>query len=639
MKPTDLARLAVPSDPQIHPDRVRVAYVLTRMDLEEDGYRRRIHLHDGSGWRVFTSGPIDHLPRWSPDGGRLALLRASDLGKPIPQLAVMGADGGEAEVITDFPLGVEYFAWSPDGRHLCAVAKTWAPELADLGEEERARRPRRVQRFPYRYDTRGWLHDRRRQLWLVDPTGSAEARRLTEGEYDESLPAWHPDSSRVAYLTDRHPRRGLEPGSDVYEVTLEGSTRQVSERGGWIACCYDPRGNLHLIGHPEVDSPRLFGLWREEADGSLAGLTTTLDRSVFSLAGGSPVLPRWDGPDLYTVLEDAGEVRVVRSDGAGGFTTVVGGERVVTGFDVAGGRLVATVSTVSSPADLIEVSEGTERPLTAHADGDLDLRPMTHWRVEGEGDDIDAFLLVPDGDGPFPLLLNLHGGPASQYGFSFFDEFQVYAGAGYAVLACNPRGSSGRGLEFLRAVVGEGWGMVDLADITAVLEATLASHPEIDRERLGIMGGSYGGFLTAWTVGHDHRYRSAVVERALTSFTSFEGTSDIGPLFTPNYVQSDRLEVKWSRSPLAVAEQIRTPTLIIHSEEDYRCPIEQGEQLLVRLLDQGVEAEMLRFPGESHELSRSGKPRHRVERLEAILAWHDRHLKPVPPDGEASPAG
>ena len=229
--------------------------------------------------------------------------------------------------------------------------------------------------------------------------------------------------------------------------------------------------------------------------------------------------------------------------------------------------------------------------------------------------------------GRFPVLLNIHGGPATQYGFGFFDEFQVYAGAGYAVVATNPRGSSGRGLDFTRAVVGDAWGVVDLADINAALDAALDRFPQLDRDRIGIMGGSYGGYMTAWAIAHDQKYRSAIVERALLSFPSFAGTSDIGPFFGPNYIQTTDLAPMWAKSPLSLVDRVRTPTLMIHSEEDFRCPIEQAEQFLVALWQNDVPAEMLRFPGEGHELSRSGKPKHRVERFQAILAWHDKYLK------------
>jgi dipeptidyl aminopeptidase/acylaminoacyl peptidase len=240
-----------------------------------------------------------------------------------------------------------------------------------------------------------------------------------------------------------------------------------------------------------------------------------------------------------------------------------------------------------------------------------------------------VWALVPPGEESVPVLLNIHGGPASQYGWGFFDEFQVFAAAGYAVVACNPRGSTGRGLSHARAVVGDGWGVVDVEDVTNVIEDALRRNSRLDADRLGVMGGSYGGFLTAWLIAKDHRYKSAVVERALLSFTSFAGTSDIGGMFPKIYAGVDLVdgpEVLWEKSPLSIAHQIETPTLILHSENDFRCPIEQAEQLFMILKRQGVDAELLRFPGEGHELSRSGKPKHRQERFEAIIEWHDRRL-------------
>ncbi|MGH8923948.1 MAG: S9 family peptidase [Acidimicrobiia bacterium] len=623
MQPPDLALLAVPSDPQIHPDGVRVAFVISRLDLEDDTYRRQIHVHHGEGESPFTAGPIDSMPRWAPDGQHLAFLRATDLKKPIAQVWVMPADGGEAREVTDFSLGVEYLVWSPDGKSLAVAAKAYTEDQEDLSEEERGRRPKRISRFPYRYDGRGWLHDRRRQVWIVDAAGDDQPRRLTEGDYDEMFPAWHPGSDRVAIVTDRHPRQGLEPGSDLVEVTLDGRLREAAPRGRWLAPLYRPDGTMFGIGGPEVDYPRLDHLW--QLDG-MEDVTAAIDRSIYSLTAAlSP--PVWRGDTVYSVVEDSGRVELCRFGGE--IERIIDGERQVTGFDVSdSGRVVATVTDSTHPGKLVQVVDGAERVIAAFG-GEIESKLVspTHWRVTSEGVEIDVWAFVPEGAGRLPVLVNIHGGPATQYGFGFFDEFQVYAGAGYGVVACNPRGSSGRGLDFARAVREDGWGTVDVNDVTAALESALDRFPQLDPERVGIMGGSYGGFMTAWTTAKDKRYKSAVVERALTSFPSFNGTSDIAPQFGLNYLGTRELLPNWEKSPLAFVNDIRTPTLIIHSEEDYRCPVEQGEQLLLALWMNGVEAEMLRFPEEGHELSRSGKPKHRVERFEAILAWHDRYLR------------
>jgi len=250
----------------------------------------------------------------------------------------------------------------------------------------------------------------------------------------------------------------------------------------------------------------------------------------------------------------------------------------------------------------------------------------------GSGDvELDVWVYLPPGDEKVPLLFIIHGGPNAQYGWAFFDEFQIYAGAGYGVVATNPRGASGRGREFVRGALGR-WNEErppDLEDLLAAVDAAVEQFDRLDPDRMGIMGGSYGGLITAKILATDHRFKSAVPERGLYNFASFAGTSDIGFVFPREYVAErdyDDWSALWDASPLRTAHRITTPCLVIHSDADFRCPIEQGEQLFAVLIDNGVEAEFLRFPGESHELSRSGTPAHRRHRFEAILEWHGRYL-------------
>jgi dipeptidyl aminopeptidase/acylaminoacyl peptidase len=622
MTPDQLTQLHVPGDPRLSPDGARVAYVVSTPNLEEDRYDRSIWIED----REFTKGPGDSNPRWAPDGSRIAFLRSVD-GESA-QVAVIPVDGGEPRVVSSFDQGVEAAEWAPDGDRLVVVAVTHTEEWADLDDDERARRPRRVTRVPYRFDTKagGWTHDRKRHLWLVDPSGDQEPRCLTPGEFDEEAPAWSHDGSRVAFVSDRNPKQGLVSGNDVWEVDIEtGDLSRVTDGGLWNAVSYRSDGALHLLGNTDSRYPVNAYLHRRDDDGTLTNLTGRLDRGSVSLAAG-PAAIRWDGDDAIVGLEDSGRFGLVVVSPDGAVETLVEGDRVVTGFDGGQGRLVYTASTWDSPGELF--SDGT-RVSHLNDDSDLDLVAPDHFRVESGGHEVDVWVYLPDGDGSVPLLLNVHGGPASQYGFGFFDEFQIYTGAGYGVVACNPSGSAGRGTEFLESVRGDSWGEVDHADVSAAVEAALTRHDRLDRERMGVMGGSYGGFMTAWIIGREDRWKSAVVERALTMWTSFSGTSDIGGVFAENYLEAsypgnwDRL---WEKSPLALAHNVTTPTLILHSENDYRCPIEQAEQYFMALLRNGTTTEFVRFPGEGHELSRSGKPRHRKERFEAILDWHSRHL-------------
>jgi dipeptidyl aminopeptidase/acylaminoacyl peptidase len=634
MRPDDISRLSVPTDPRVEPNGDRVFFTVSRPDLDADRYHQAIWIHDADGARPFTSGAGDTTPRWSPDGRTLAFLRAAD-GSKHAQLAVMPVTGGEARVLTDFAYGIDplHLEWSPDGDRLVAVGVTPTDEWADLDDEEKSRRPRRITSVPYRYDNRGWMDDRRRHLWLIDPGGAEEPTCLTEGVWDEEMPAWSPDGSRIAFISDRDPARGLSSGTDVWEVDVAtGKLTRALPRGWWAGLSYRPDGALHALGSPGPEYPVVQSLHRVESDGSLTCLTDAVDRSSVSLAGGPPFL-RWDADTAVVGVETAGTFGVIRVAPDGTVETVIDRRCQVTGLDLAGDTMVFTMVTSDDPGEVHSRTGDEERQLTELNTEDLGIIEPEHFTVtceDGETE-LDVWVVLPEGDDPVPLLLNIHGGPASQYGHSFFDEFQVYASAGYGVVYSNPRGSSGRGLDFVRAVTGDGWGTVDLTDIRTVVSAALERHSRLDPERMGIMGGSYGGFLTAWVIGQEDRWKAAVVERALISWTSFSGTSDIGGVFPSHYTRADYPEAWdtwWRLSPLALAHDVTTPTLVLHSENDFRCPIEQAEQYFMALLRNGTPTEMLRFPGEGHEMSRSGNPRHRKERFEAILDWHDRYLKP-----------
>lgn len=611
--------IAIPTEPAVSPDGDLVAFTVSTIEVEDDRYHRVVWLARTGQAHPFTAGPGDSAPRFSPDGSHLAFFRLVD---KIAQLSVMPVDGGEARVVTDFPLGVTGRPqWSPDGSTVAVVGVEWAEGWADLDDEERARRPRLITERDYRADGLGWTHDRRRRIHLVD-VDQGEARRLTDGERDEGLPAWSPDGARIAYVADTAEIPGYESGTVVYEaVVATGEVTEAAPRGQWVELSYRPDGVLHGLGSVGTANPEPAFLWRLGAEP--VQVDHGRDRPVASFAGGAPRLA-WDGDAALTLLIDSGEAGLIRF-GQGSTTPVHQGRDLVNDFDWAGGTLAKIVSSPTEPGRLVIVREDA---VVEHGDfggTPPNLIQPDHFVVSGDGADLDVWVYLPPGEEEVPLLLNIHGGPAAQYGWGFFDEFQMYAGAGYGVVATNPRGSTGRDAVFLKAVTGEGWGKVDVDDVDAVVAAALDRHPRLDRGRLGVMGGSYGGFLTAWLIGHQDRWRSAVVERALLTWPSFNGTSDIGGWFSRAYLGDPDLD--WDRSPLRVADQVTTPTLIIHSEKDYRCPIEQAEQYFSALRRNGVHAEFVRFPDEGHELSRSGRPRHRQERFEIILDWLDRTLR------------
>lgn len=641
MRPDQLGDLRQPSDPCLHPDGVRVAFVVTRIDLDEDAYERRIWLWDGEAARPLTAGPSDGKPRWSPDGSRLAFIRKGKDDDDQPQIAILPVAGGEAEIVTDFELGVSDFVWSPDGSHIAVVATEYWGEWKDLDKEERARRPRRITHLAYRGDNRGWTDDRRSHIWLVDPEGAAQARCLTPGDFDETAPQWHPDGDRIVFVSQRHDPTRIDPGNQVFTVDVAGGEPDaVSDIGSWSHVSYDRSGTLHATGFVDKWAwPASVPLNRIDEDRKVTVVTADLDRSVETFSPPiAPAGPQFleDGSAL-SIVEDSGRIRVIRIEPEGAATNVVGGDRAVTGFSASadGSKMAFVARAATDPGELWWWEDGRERRLTSLNDefrSGTELVEPERFTFDVDGTEIEGWVYLPAGTDQVPLLLNIHGGPATQYGYGFFDEFQVYAGAGFGVVAINPRGSSGYGTDFVRAVVGK-WQTEtppDIADFEAAVAAALEEFPRLDGSRKGVMGGSYGGLATVRLLSRDQSFGSAIAERGLYTWLSFAGSSDIGAWFDKMYVGAelpDGFDDLWRASSLAYAHTITTPTLVIHSETDLRTPIEQAEQLFTLLLRLGVECELLRFPaGEGHELSRSGKPKHRVERFEAIIDWHRSHL-------------
>ncbi len=640
MRPDQLGDYQVPSDPRIHPDGTSVAFVVTRMDLDEDRYVRRIWLWDGTSARPLTAGPHDTRPRWSPDGSRLAFLRKTADDDAKPQLAVLPLAGGDATVVTDFELGVTEAEWSPHGSSLAVVAAEWADEFAGMDAEQRKRRPRRFTRIPYRWDNLGWVGERRNHIWLVDPAGESPPRCLTPGDDNEGGIAWHPEGTEIAFSSARHETRELDPGTQIFSVDVgSGDVTERAPVGTWELIGYDRSGRMYAAGDPDPWAlPGVPALRRIDSD--LTSLTGHLDRSIASFSPPiAPAGPQWleDGSGL-SVLEDEGRLRVVRIPQDGTVADVLGGDRLITGVSPRpdGSAFAFTATAATDPGELWWWEDGAERKLTslnAQFRANTVLAEPRRFTFDHDGVTIEGWIYVPPGDGDVPVLFNIHGGPATQYGYGFFDEFQVYSGAGYGIVAVNPRGSSGYGHSHVTAVKGRWHEEMppDLLDLLAAVDAATAVEPRLDGGNVGIMGGSYGGLMTLRVAAADQRYKSAVAERGLYSWDSFAGTSDIGLWFGKVYLGVDLFEDPeryWRSGPLAYSQSVATPMLVLHSETDFRTPIEQGEQLFAALKRAGVETEFVRFPaGEGHELSRSGKPQHRRERFDIILEWHDRHLR------------
>ncbi len=675
MTPEDVYGLTGVADPRVSPDGRTVAYVVWGVDEEANTYRSAIWLRavDGSSApRRFTFGPKrDASPRWSPDGGTLAF--TSNRDGDAAQLYVMPLAGGEARRLTSLKEDVTQLAWSPDGATIAFVARV--PDKAYEEKDDKRREPRRFTRLQYKLDDVGWTADRPQHLFTARADGSAEAVQLTEGDFEDVAPAWSPDGATLAFVSARHPDWDTEPVSDIYLVDAGGGApRRLTRGGGTFArVAWAPDGaRLAATRYPGVfDDPKHVQIAVvDAATGDVRLLTEALDRNCEPYPPSRE--PVWDGDDVLFSVEDQGRTHVYRvaTDGSSAPTLVVGGERIVGGFDLAGGSLVFTASEATTLEELFTTGgdgaggdgAGTgELRLTSVGEAflaDRELSPVERFTaISADGTEVEAWVMRPAGCEPgraYPTLLNIHGGPFTQYGVGFFDEFQVYAGGGYAVVFCNPRGSSGYSEKWGRAIrgVGEsagcgqdtaadgpegrcpgvegpGWGSVDYEDCMAVIEEAARRFDFVDGERLGVIGGSYGGFMTSWIVGHTDRFKAAVSERSVNQFVSEWGSSDFGWDFK-GYLGCflhENVAPYMRMSPATYANDIRTPLLILHSENDLRCPIEQGEHLFVtlRLLKRPVE--MVRFPAESHELTRGGNPVHRVRRFHIVLEWFDRCLK------------
>ena len=646
MRPHDVYDLVNAGDPRLSPDGTRVAYVVTRSDEEANDYRSAIWVAplDGSAEpRPFTSGEKrDSTPRWSPDGKWLAFASNRGEEKAPGALYVIPAGGGEARKLTDLKESVEAVAWSPDSTRLAFTARV--RDEAYEEEDERKRPPRRFTRVFHKLDSVGWTGDRRKHVFIVE-LESGETTQLTSGDFEHDNPAWSPDGKQIAFDGLRDERWDTELINRIYLVDAGGGEPLVltGDEASYELAAFSPDGSRIAYRMVVEDGtyPHHGQIGVMNADGGeKRTLTESLDRQCSPYPDYRE--PIWDDGRLVFTVEDGGNTHLysVAADASSPPQLVVGGERSISGCDAGAGALVFVASTYTTMRE-VHVGPDAER-LTNVGESFLTgrdlIEPERFTATSEDGYEVDAWLFRPPGfdeSARYPAILTIHGGPFTQYGTGFFDEFQVMAAGGYVVLASNPRGGSGYSEEHGRAIrgpvgdAGPGWGARDYEDLIAVVDTALERYDVVDPERLGVIGGSYGGFMTSWIVGHTNRFKAAISERAVNNLISMFGSSDLFWVFERQFGGPlwDNVDAYVDRSPSTYARSIETPVLVLHSENDLRCNIEQGEHLFTLLRLLGKEVEMLRFPSESHELTRGGSPRHRELRFEAVLDWFDRYLK------------
>ncbi len=663
----DLQRLQIVSDPQISPDGSQILFTKRHVGPKNNPETNLwiVAARNGAP-RQFTASGKDRHARWSPDGRTIALIAERD--DSPPQIYTIPAEGGEATPLTGFPEGTfSGFLWSPDGRRLAVAFRETAPEWTREAAREREETggsipPRVIDRMFYRLDGDGYFDSQRFQLYCVD-VATGEHRMIFDRDslglfhYD-----WAPDSSELVVTANTTPEGWLEPWKvDLFRVEADsGRAAKIpdvpvgrkgavawSPDGQWIAFA-GRRGkeiwgchNTHLVVcRPDGTD---FRDLTEESDYCLRSATLSdtaeaeFDENIL-----------WS-PDSRRVFMNFGwkggtHVFSVGLDGSKVTAHTRGRRSIAMGNLSADGRRMAlTIGDQLAPpeAAIGEFSGGKNtaalrtrslsefnRPLL----DEIELIPAEpHWVPSTEGAKVHTWVMKPPGfreNRRYPAVLQIHGGPHAQYGEAFFHEFQLLAAAGYVVVYSNPRGSKGYGETHCNSIRGD-WGKRDWEDIQAVTRF-MQEQPWIDNRKLGIMGGSYGGYMTNWAIGHSDDYAGAITDRCVSNLVSMVGSSDI-PLVPDHYWPGnswDNIETIWEQSPLKHFGNVMTPTLIIHSEGDLRCNVEQSEQVFAALKLRGIPTRFVRYPRTtSHGMSRQGPTDLRIHRLGQILEWWDQWLQ------------
>lgn len=653
LKAEDLYELKSVADPQLAADGVNLAYVETSMSEEKNEYISNLHYINLAGDKrsvQWTFGEArNHSPRWSPDGKSLAFV-SNRSGKN--QIYVLNKEGGEAYQLTNCKNGAANPVWSPDGLKIAfSVSLSSDESLADKeAEADKKLVPLEVTKMKYKSDEAGFWNGKYQQIALID-VNSGEVDLLTETGADYQLQSWAPNGKQLAVTANLSEDTDFSFISDVYLLTIESKElEKVTNSTGYFGqVTWSPNNQyLAFLGHErEFENATLTKVWFYDLEkNELSCLTADSDLYVGSAAVGDfqqgavtpGVLWTENSNSFYFLASDRGNVLVYYGSVDGELYPALLDNQHVYGL-TTGGALNKAVVAISKPTSqgdlfLLDVPTGELEQLT-HVNEDylhdVQLAEVEEFEFKAQDEwDLHGWLMKPanyQAGEKYPLILEVHGGPHTMYANTYFHEFQMLAAAGFAVLYINPRGSHGYGQTFVDAVRGD-YGGRDYADLMEAVDYALEQYDFIDKERLGVTGGSYGGFMTNWIVGHTNRFKAAVTQRSISNWISFYGVSDIGYYFNEWQIKSELEDVQtlWKHSPLAYVNQVETPLLILHSEKDYRCPIEQAEQLYIALKHRKKETKLIRFPESNHELSRSGKPNLRIARLNYILEWFEKYI-------------
>ncbi len=654
MAATDLYNLRFADDVVLAPDGTQIAFTVTQPDGEQNRNRASIWvaLTDGSGARRVTSGAKkDTGPVWSPDGKRIAF--TSDRGKTAQVFVLDLAAGGEARQLSpDDEHGASSPIWSPDGSQIAYLGKVPSmPEVEhNVPYTDDTDKPRVITRAKYKYDGEGFFDHTRKQLFVIAAGGGA-ARQLTEGTAGVGSPAWSPDGATIAFAANREADEDHDRRSDIWTINVASGalTRVTPHDGGYGSPAWSPNSqSIAFVGHA---TPAKGGandrLFVAPAAGGALRQVTDFDRSIGAgimsdTGADGRARPAWIGDDLYFLAAMNGTAQVFRARAEGGEATqVTFGTHAIAGWDIAKDATLLTfsLSTPTNPGEVFAQPLGQPgEPVAKLTDlnGDF-LGEVSPGKAEefwldagdGTGEQIQGWIIKPpgfDAGTKYPLILEIHGGPAASYGVGWFHEFQYFAARGYVVVYTNPRGSQGYGEAFCTAIY-QDWGTKPMMDVMAAVDHVIAQG-YVDTDRLYVTGGSYGGYMTDWVVTHTDRFRAGATQRCVSNLLTLALADDTGTLWLGDYFGGmpwEQPEIYAQNSPITHIAHCHTPLFIEHEEEDHRCPMDQAEQVYNALHKLGVPTELVRYPKEPHGMSRDGGPLHRVDRLQRIIGWFERY--------------
>ncbi|CAG9622975.1 S9 family peptidase [Sutcliffiella rhizosphaerae] len=652
---TDIFNLISLTDPQWDKHSRKFAFVQTTMHEEDNEYRSAVYIGDLEGKTIpFTTGKGRATsPRWSPDGSKLAFVSNRN---EKSQIYVMPANGGEAEQVTFCKNGARGPVWSPCGTKI--LFSTSVEGVQDLQQDEEEKKKKKhpeplvVEKMRYKSDAKGFLDEKNDHLALLD-LKTKEISLLTDGDRDYGTPAWSPDGKSIAFVTNLEENPDVSLVSDVYVMDLETKEKKkiTNSNGFYSALTFSPDGQyLGFLGHEkEFQSATLSRVWVTKLEsGETHCLSENLDVEIGDVAIGdfhsgnvNPGL-MWteDSEGFYFLMSDQGGTGIYFGSLDGAMYPIHLPDEHVYAVSMLTGthEAIVGVSNSTDPGELyhFDLKSQTRNQLTNVNESwknEVELCKAEPIQFKAkDGWELHGWIMKPAGfeEGKkYPTILEVHGGPHAMYANTYFHEFQTLTAQGFVVLFTNPRGSHGYGQHFVDAVRGD-YGGKDYLDVMSAMDYALESFDFIDENKLGITGGSYGGFMTNWVVGHTNRFKAAVTQRSISNWLSFYGVSDIGYYFSEWEVQGnmeDKVEKLWEHSPIKYVSNIQTPLLILHGEKDYRCPVEQAEQLFIALKKQGKTTKLVRFPEANHELSRSGDLALRIHRLNHVKNWFVEYLQ------------